>query len=30
MEVVMAKLDGQYEICKASELLPAPFDQTFF
>jgi cytidine deaminase len=29
MEVVMAKLDGQFEIRKASELLPAPFDQTF-
>jgi cytidine deaminase len=30
MEVVMAKLDGQFEIRKANELLPAPFDQTFF
>ena len=29
MEIVMAKLDGQFEIRKASELLPAPFDQTF-
>jgi cytidine deaminase len=30
MEVVMAKVDGQFEIRKANELLPAPFDQTFF
>jgi cytidine deaminase len=29
MEVVMAKLDGQFELRKASELLPAPFDRTF-
>jgi cytidine deaminase len=29
MEVVMAKLDGQFELRKARELLPAPFDQTF-
>ncbi|MBO0859804.1 MAG: cytidine deaminase [Chloracidobacterium sp.] len=29
MEVVMARLDGQFEIRKASDLLPAPFDQTF-
>jgi cytidine deaminase len=29
MEVVMAKLDGQFEIGKARELLPAPFDHTF-
>ena len=29
MEIVMAKLDGQFEIKKASELLPAPFDQTY-
>jgi len=29
MEVVMARLDGQFELRKASELLPAPFDQTF-
>ncbi|HEV2664672.1 MAG TPA: cytidine deaminase [Blastocatellia bacterium] len=29
MEVVMAKLDGQFELKKVSELLPAPFDQTF-
>ncbi|MGE0129864.1 MAG: cytidine deaminase [Blastocatellales bacterium] len=29
-EVVMANLRGQVEIRKASELLPAPFDQSFF
>ena len=29
MEVVMAKLDGHFEIKKTSELLPAPFDQTY-
>ncbi len=29
MEVVMARLDGQFETRKISELLPAPFDQTF-
>jgi cytidine deaminase len=28
-EVVMANLKGQSEIRKASDLLPAPFDQTF-
>ena|SRR5688572_17911375 len=28
-EVVMARLDGQFELRKASELLPAPFDYTF-
>jgi cytidine deaminase len=28
-EVVMANLGGQFEIRKASDLLPAPFDQTF-
>jgi cytidine deaminase len=29
-EVVMANLRGQVEIKKAGELLPAPFDQSFF
>ena len=29
MEVVMSRLDGQFEYRKASELLPAPFDHTF-
>jgi cytidine deaminase len=29
-EVVMANLRGQVEIRKAGELLPAPFDQSFF
>jgi cytidine deaminase len=29
VEVLMARLDGQFEIRKASELLPAPFDNTF-
>jgi len=28
-EIVMANLRGQFEIKKASDLLPAPFDQTF-
>jgi len=28
-EVVMANLRGQFEIRKAGDLLPAPFDQTF-
>jgi cytidine deaminase len=28
-EVVMANLRGQFEIKKASDLLPAPFDHTF-
>jgi cytidine deaminase len=28
-EVVMANLAGQFEIRKASDLLPAPFDQTY-
>jgi len=28
-EVVMANLGGQFEVRKASDLLPAPFDQTF-
>ena len=28
-DVVMANLNGQFEVKKASELLPAPFDQTF-
>jgi len=28
-EVVMANLRGQFEIRKASDLLPAPFDETF-
>jgi len=28
-EVVMANLSGQFEVRKASDLLPAPFDQTF-
>lgn len=29
-EVVMANLHSQFEIRKAGELLPAPFDQSFF
>ncbi|HEX5085870.1 MAG TPA: cytidine deaminase [Blastocatellia bacterium] len=29
IEVVMASLDGRFEIRKANELLPAPFDHTF-
>lgn len=28
-EVVMANMRGQFDIKKASDLLPAPFDQTF-
>lgn len=28
-EVVMANLRGQFEVRKASDLLPAPFDQSF-
>jgi len=28
-EIVMANLRGQFEIRKASDLLPAPFDQSF-
>lgn len=29
-EVVMANLHGQFEVRTASDLLPAPFDQSFF
>ena len=29
VEIVMANLRGQFEIRKASDLLPAPFDQSF-